>query len=78
MLSLNNPLVNAQTVAEWILGLLGHRNQYSAVSMGNPARDLGDCVSIANVYGGQDPAVVIKQETTFNGSLLDKVTAYGG
>lgn len=78
VLSLNNPLINAQAVAEWILGLLGHRNQYNAVSMGNPARDLGDCVSIANVYGGQDPAVVIKQETTFNGSLLDKVTAYGG
>lgn len=78
LLEISNPLVNSQAAAEWVLSLAGQRNQYTITSMGNPARDLADCVSVANVYGTQENAIVIKQEMTLAGSLLDSITAYGG
>lgn len=72
------PLAMGQDVAEWILMCAQNRNTYNVPAQSNPARDIGDCISIANVYGYSDNAVVIKQETTYDGSLIDTLSAFGG
>lgn len=77
VLSVENPLAASAAVAQWILDMAGYRYAYSVSAQGNPARDVGDCIAIANVYGGMKNAVVFKQETNFAGSVTDAVTAYG-
>lgn len=74
-ITVTNPLALGQEVAEWILTNVSRRNKYTLQTMGNPARDIADCISIANVYGTSGNAVVLRQETTYNGSVLDTVTA---
>lgn len=78
VLEIENPLVNSQAVAEWILAMVGKRNQYTITSMSNPARDITDCISIESVYGTHDLALMTKREINFSGSMLDNITAYGG
>lgn len=77
VLEVNNPLATQET-ANWILQCVKHRNRYDAPVQANPARDIGDCISIANVYGYSDNAVITKQETAYDGKILDTITAYGG
>lgn len=77
VLEIDNPLVLDETVAAWILDKARLRNKYTTTAMGNPARDTGDSVWIGNVYGTKEKAVVIEQTTTFDGSLLDNITAVG-
>lgn len=74
-ITVTNPLALGQEVAEWILTNVSRRNKYTLQTMGNPARDIADCISIANVYGTSENAAVLRQETTYNGSVLDTVTA---
>lgn len=77
-MKVSSPLANGQEVANWILQCCKHRNLYEVPAQANPARDIGDCVTITNVYGERDDAVVIMQDTTFDGSLVDTLQAYGG
>lgn len=77
-LKIQNPLANGNDVAEWILNCRQHRNVYNTPAQANPARDIGDCIAIANVYGYSDNTVITKQETIYDGSMLDTVVAYGG
>lgn len=72
------PLANGRAVADWILQCCKHRNVYNTPAQANPARDIGDCIQISNVYGNADNTVICKQDTTFDGSIIDTVTAYGG
>lgn len=77
VLEIQNPLANQETT-NWILSCCKHRNEYNVPVQANPARDIGDCISIANVYGYADNAVVTKQETVYDGAVIDTITAYGG
>lgn len=77
VLEVANPLATQDT-ANWILQCKKHRNQYNVPVQANPARDIGDCISIANVYGYSDNAVITKQETAYTGAIIDTITAFGG
>lgn len=77
-LKVQNPLVASQAVADWILQCCKHRNIYNTPAQANPARDIGDCIEISNIYGNTDNTVICKQDTTYDGSVIDMVTAYGG
>lgn len=77
-LTVDIPLATSQAVADWVLACVKHRNIYNSPAQSNPARDIGDCISISNVYGYSDNTVIVKQDTVYDGSLLDTVVAYGG
>lgn len=74
-ITVSNPLATSKAVADWILAAVSRRNKYTLRTMGNPARDIADCISIANVYGTTENAIVLRQETIYDGSVLDNVMA---
>ena len=78
LLRIYNPLVLDSSVAEWMLSLLGNRNQYELTAMSNPVRQIGDGIQISDLYGGENYAIVTKQQFCYDGSLLSTITAYGG
>lgn len=77
-IKLQVPLANGQEVANWILQNSKHRYVYETPAQSNPARDIGDCVNLTNVYGESSNVVVTMQDTTFDGALVDTIRAYGG
>ena len=78
VLEINNPLALSDDVAEWILNFVSHRNKYTITALANPAIDCGDCISIDNLYGERDKAIVTMQSMIFKGSMINNLTAFGG
>lgn len=75
--NIDNPLANQDT-ADWLLSILGKRYKYNADERGNPAREIGDTVTIYDAYGENRDAVVIREQLEFNGKLTADTVAQGG
>ena len=75
--NIDNPLANQDT-ADWLLSILGKRYKYNADERGNPAREIGDTVTIYDAYGENRDAVVIREQFKFNGKLTADTVAQEG
>lgn len=75
LLSINNPLVNSNEVANWILKMAGYRIQYDISERGNPEREIQDIINIYDVYGENKNAVVLTQKFDVDIGLTGTVKA---
>lgn len=74
-LSIQNPLVPGQDVADWLLQISQYRIQYDVNERGNPARELHDTVTIDDIYGVNKTAQVIEQTFSVGTGLDGQVVA---
>lgn len=65
----NSTSSNGNETADWLLNMLKHRLTYKITERGNPAREIGDTVTVYDAYGGKRNAVVTKQSFNFDGGL---------
>lgn len=56
-------------VAEWLLEMQKRRLNYKISERGNPAREIGDTVTVYDAYGGKRNAIVTNQSFNFDGGL---------
>ena len=75
ILSINNPLVNSQEVAQWLLKMSAYRIEYDISERGNPEREVQDIINIHDVYGENKNAVVLTQQFEASIGLSGKVKA---
>lgn len=75
ILSINNPLVNSQDVAQWLLKMSAYRIEYDISERGNPEREVHDIINIHDVYGENKNAVVLTQQFEASIGLSGKVKA---
>lgn len=79
VMSIDNPLAAAgDEVAAWLLGMYQRRVSYDFLERGNPARDVGDTITVQDVYGENRGANVIKMQLSFDGKLASQTQALGG
>lgn len=72
VISVSNPCVAASAgaaVAAWVLSVAGRRRKYAVRNRCDPAVEVGDTVTIHDIYRHVGSAVVTSQEVTFNGGL---------
>lgn len=65
----NSTSSNGNETADWLLNMLKHRLTYKITERGNPAREIGDTVTVYDAYGGKRNAVVTNQSFNFDGGL---------
>lgn len=74
-LEIDNPLVASADVAAWTLSLMGMRYEYVVSEMGNPAREVGDSVQMADVYGENSTALLTEQRVMYDSGLSCTIKA---
>lgn len=74
-LTITNPLVLSDDVAEWLLRMSKYRIEYEIDERGNPARELVDIVNIADVYGENKNGITVKQSFTAGKGLTGQIKA---
>lgn len=78
-LSIINPCVINNDVAEWVLNLCSYRIVFNIDERGNPARELIDAVNVADVYGENRNGITLRQTVKGGKGLsgtLEVVTKY--
>ena len=75
LLKVTNPLVQGQDVAQWILKMQKFRIKYPIEERGNPALDLQDCITPADVFGENRKAIVVSQTLTYSTGLKGTLEA---
>ena len=78
-ISISNPCVISNEVAEWVLSLCRYRITYNITERGNPARELIDTVNIADIYGENRNGITLRQSVKGGKGLsgtLEVVTDY--
>lgn len=74
-LEISNPLVVDDSVAVWLLGLQDYFIGFDADERGNPAREVGDCVNITDIYGGQRNCIVTEERFDMAQGLKGRIKA---
>ena len=78
---LQNALVTpeiALDVAKWALGHYGQRVRYGINERGNPARELGDTVTVYDAYKSNRDALIVRQDLDYSGGTLSASTKARG
>ena len=78
-ISISNPCVISDDVAEWVLNLCRYRITYNITERGNPARELIDTVNVADIYGEIRNGITLRQSVKGGKGLsgeLEVVTDY--
>ncbi|SDM17279.1 hypothetical protein [Bacillus sp. OK048] len=60
---------SALRIANWLMAQKSYRGEYELNWRGNPAHELGDLISVENVYGVEKNSRIVKQELHYEGYL---------